>query len=88
MSPTPPACDTFTEAPQDAVDGTGAWEWDIHYTTHALLSRGILAASVSRVVVLAPDWHTSWKRACWMVQQRAGWYITRTDCVGWPEEGT
>lgn len=80
--PDPPG--DWVETPQDAVDGMGEWEWDVHYTTHELLAYGLSEVARSRVTVLAPDWHTSWKRACEMISYRAGWYITRTDCVGWP----
>ena len=74
----------WTETPLDAQDGTGVWEWDIYVTTHELLAQRVQEAARSRVSVLAPDWHTSWKRACEMISYRAGWYITRTECVGWP----
>lgn len=86
LTPLPTSDDEgdWIETPQDALDGPGAWEWDIFYTTHDLLSQGVQEAARSRVVVLAPDWHTSWKRACDMILFRAGWYITRTECVGWP----
>lgn len=78
--------DTFTELPADEVDG-GEWEWDIYFTTHDLLKQRVTEARRSRIMVLAPDWHTSWKRACWMVRARhADHYITRTDCLSWPEE--
>lgn len=77
---------TFTECAADLADG-GAWEWDVYYSTHDLLKQHVTEARRSRVTVLAPDWHTSWKRACWMVQTRhRDYYVTRTDCVGWPEE--
>jgi hypothetical protein len=77
----------FTESPADQHDG-GAWEWDVWYTTHDLLKDRVIEARRSRVTVLAPDWHTSWKRACWMIQSRhADYYVTRTDCLSWPEEG-
>lgn len=79
---------TFTEAAADRTDGR-AWEWDVYYTTHDLLKQYVTEARRSRVTVLAPDWHTSWKRACWMVQARhRDHYVTRTDCVSWPEEST
>lgn len=75
----------WIETAQDGRDGTGTWEWDIYYTTHELLSQRVHQAARSRVLVLADTWHTSWKRACEMISYRAGWYITRTDCVSWPD---
>ena len=75
----------WTETPADAVDGQ-AWEWDIYYTSHELLAHGIREAARSRVHVLAPDWHTAWKRAAWMTLARhRDYYVTRLDCVSWPE---
>lgn len=75
----------WAETPADDVDGD-PWDWDVYYTTHALLSRHVPHARRSRVTVLAPDWHTAWKRAAWMVTARhADYYVTRLDCVDWPE---
>jgi len=56
------------------------WEWDVYYTTHDLLQRGVTEAARSRVEVLAGDYLEAQRVAVWMVVSR-GSYATRADFV-------
>jgi hypothetical protein len=57
------------------------WEFDVYYTTHDHLRRGITELARSRVEVLAPDFLEAQRVAMWMVICRSGFYVTRAEFV-------
>ena len=59
---------------------TASWEWDIYWTTHDLLQKGIPEACRSRVEVLADNYLESQRVALWMVIAR-GYYVSRAEFV-------
>jgi hypothetical protein len=57
------------------------WEWDVYYTTHDLLQRGVTEAARSRVEVAAENYLEAQRLAIWMVICRSGCYVTRAEFV-------
>lgn len=57
------------------------WEFDVYYTTHDFLARGVTEAARSRVEIAASDFLEAHRLAMWMVICRSGFYVTRAEYV-------
>lgn len=64
-----------------AITSETEWEFDVYYTTHDLMRRGIIEAARSRVQVLAIDFLDAQRLAVWMVVCRSGFYVTRAEFI-------